>query len=191
MISLRDMQKQMLSEHIGTGNIVADFTVGNGNDTLWLANRVGESGKVYGFDIQKQAIDNTRERLQSYGVLERCTLVLDSHHNMLKYIDGMIDAGVFNLGFLPGGDKGITTMRDTTLPAIKAAISILKPGGCLLIAIYPGHNEGRLEGELINSLLAEYDQKHLSAYRFGVVNAPTSPYFFFVEINPRFHAGVR
>lgn len=191
MISLRDLQKQMLSEHIGTGNTVADFTVGNGNDTLWLANRVGESGKVYGFDIQKQAIDNTKERLQSYGVLDRCSLIQDSHHNLLKYIDGMIDAGVFNLGFLPGGDKGITTMRQTTIPAIKAAISIVKPGGCLLIAVYPGHTEGRLEGELLSSLLAEYNQKHLSVYRFAVVNAPTSPYFFFIEINPRFHAEVR
>ncbi len=186
MISLREMEKQLLAEHIGNGNTVADFTMGNGNDTLWLAKRVGEGGTVYGFDIQQQAVDNTNALLKSHGVSDRCKTVCDSHHNLLSYIKEPIDAGVFNLGFLPGGDKGITTLRETTIPAIKDAISVIKPGGCLLIAVYPGHEEGRLEGEMICEMLAAYEQKHLSAYRFNVLNAPTSPYFILVEISPRY-----
>lgn len=189
MLSLRDMEKELLARHIGAGCSAADFTVGNGNDTLWLAGQVGERGRVYGFDIQKQAIDNTRALLEKNGVLDRCRLVCDSHHNLLKYIDGPIDAGVFNLGFLPGGDKGLTTLRKTTIPAIRDAVSILKPGGCLLVAVYPGHEEGRLEGEAICSMLSAYEQKQLSAYRFNVLNSPSSPYFVFIETNPKCRPG--
>ena len=191
MISLRELEKTLLAEHIGNGNVVADFTVGNGNDTLWLAKRVGEHGTVYGFDIQKQAVNNTIKLLEDNGVSDRCRIICDSHHNMLNYIDQKLDAGVFNLGFLPGGDKGITTLRETTIPAIKTAISLINPGGCLLIAIYPGHEEGRLEGELVCEMLSSYEQKHLSAYRFNVLNASTSPYFIFIEVSPRYNGGVQ
>ena len=186
MISLREMEKKLLSEHIGNGNVVADFTIGNGNDTLWLAKRVGENGFVYGFDIQQQAVDNTKALLDKNGVADRCNIICDSHHKLLEYIKTPIDAGVFNLGFLPGGDKGITTLRETTIPAIKDAISLVKAGGCLLIAVYPGHEEGQLEGEMICDMLSKYQQKHLSAYRFCVLNAPTSPYFIFIEISPKY-----
>ena len=189
MISLREMEKKLLAEHIGNGNVVADFTVGNGNDTLWLARRVGEHGLVYGFDIQEQAVKNTLTLLKKNEVVDRCNIICDSHHNMLNYISTKLDAGVFNLGFLPGGDKGITTLRETTIPAIKAAISLIKAGGCLLIAVYPGHEEGRVEGDMICEMLSQYDQKHLSAYRFNVLNASSSPYFIFIEVSPRYNGG--
>lgn len=185
MLSLRDTEKELLARHIGLGSVTADFTVGNGNDTLWLAEHVGEGGLVYGFDIQKQAIENTAALLAERGVSGRCRLICDSHHNLLKYIDGKIDAGVFNLGFLPGGDKGITTMRETTLPAVRDALSVVKPGGCLLVAVYPGHEEGRLEGEMLCSFFEGFDQKQLSAYCFRVLNAPTSPFFLFAEKSKR------
>ncbi len=185
MLSLRIMEKELLAEHIGSGNVVADFTMGNGNDTLWLAQRVGENGKVYAFDIQEAAVANTEKLLREKGYLDRCTLIQDSHHKLAEYIEDELDAGIFNLGFLPGGDKRITTLRETTLPAIQAAIGKIKPGGCLLVAVYPGHEEGNIEGKLICEMLADRDQKELSAYRFNVLNAPTSPYFIFIEINPK------
>jgi len=186
MLSLREMEKELLKPHINSGSIVADFTMGNGNDTLWLAKRVGETGKVYAFDIQKDAVNNTRKLLEEHGCADWCTLIQDSHHKLAEYIDAPLDAGVFNLGFLPGGDKRITTLRETTLPAIDAAISAIKPGGCLLVAIYPGHEEGNIEGKLICDMMAKRDQKQLSAYRFNVLNAPTSPYFVFIELNPKY-----
>lgn len=185
MLSLRETQKRFLAEHISEGSVVADFTMGNGNDTLWLSKRVGESGKVFAFDIQEQALENTKALLEKEGCAKNYTLIKDSHHRLLDYIDCSLDAGVFNLGFLPGGDKSLTTLRVTTLPAIRDAISIIKPGGCLLIAIYPGHEEGRLEGEVICEALSAYDQRILSAYRFNVLNAATSPYFIYVEINEK------
>lgn len=186
MLNLRDTQKSMLAVHIGHGSVVADFTMGNGHDTLWLSKQVGNRGKVYAFDIQDKALENTRALLDSEGCSENCTLIQASHHRLLEFIKEPLDAAVFNLGFLPGGDKSLTTLRTTTLPAIKDALSIIKPGGCLLIAVYPGHEEGRLEGELICDTLASYDQKMLSAYRFNVLNAPTAPYFIYVELNAKY-----
>ncbi len=186
MLVLRDIEKQLLLPHIFEGAIVADFTMGNGNDTLWLAHCVGENGKVYAFDIQDDAVNNTREKLNSAGFAERCVLIKDSHHNSAHYITEKLDAGVFNLGFLPGGDKRITTLRETTLPAVKTALSLLKPGGGLLIAVYPGHEEGALEGQMLTELFSDYDQKILSAYKFNVLNSKESPFFILVEINPKF-----
>lgn len=186
MLSLREIEKSLLETHITAGSIVGDFTMGNGHDTLWLARRVGVGGKVYAFDIQEDAVANTEKLLTDNGCLEQCVLIKDSHHRLTEYIKEPLDAGVFNLGFLPGGDKRITTLRETTLPAIEAAIDAIKPGGCLLIAIYPGHEEGNIEGQLICEMLSQRDQRELSAYRFNVLNAPTSPYFVFVELNPRY-----
>lgn len=189
MLNLRDTQKAMLSNHIKAGSVVADFTMGNGNDTLWLSKRVGAEGKVFAFDIQDTALENTKALLCKESEFQNYVLIKESHHLLKKYIDCKLDAGIFNLGFLPGGDKSLTTLRETTLPAIRDAISLIKPGGCLIIAVYPGHEEGKLEGELICETLAGYHQKHLSAYRFNVLNAPTSPYFIYVEINEKYKEG--
>ncbi len=186
MLVLRDIEKTLLAPHIFEGATVADFTMGNGNDTLWLAKSVGKNGKVYAFDIQEDALIHTKEKLISEDVDERCTLIRDSHHKCTEYIDEKLDAGVFNLGFLPGGDKRITTLRETTLPAVKAALSLIKPGGGLLIAVYPGHEEGALEGELLTKLFEGYNQKMLSAYKFNVLNSKESPFFILVEINPKY-----
>ncbi len=189
MLNLRETQKDMLLKHIKMGSVVADFTMGNGNDTLWLSRQVGPDGKVFAFDIQEAALANTKALLEKEGCFKNYTLIKESHHLLKNHICCPLDAGIFNLGFLPGGDKALTTLRSTTLPAIEAAISLIKAGGCLMIAIYPGHEEGRLEGELICETLSGYDQKHLSAYRFNVLNAATSPYFIYVEINEKYKGG--
>ena len=72
-------------------------------------------------------------------------------------------------------------MRETTLPAVKAAISLLAPDGILLVAIYPGHEEGRLEGEMLAEYFATLDRRRICVSCFRIINSPTSPYFFIVE----------
>ena len=181
MINLLDVEKSFLLPHIKKGGVAADFTMGNGHDTLWLSREMGMDGKVYAFDIQTQALENTRALLQKEHAPENYTLILDSHHKAAEYITKQICVGMFNLGFLPGGDKSITTMRDTTLAAIHAAVSLLAPDGALLVAVYPGHEEGHIEGELIEKELATYDRRELCASKFKIVNSPTSPFFFLVE----------
>ena len=181
MINLLEVEKNFLIPHIKKGGVAVDFTMGNGHDTLWLSNAVGENGKVYAFDIQPQALESSKKLLTENGAAENYTLILDSHSNVMDYVKEKICIGMFNLGFLPGGDKSITTKRDTTMIAIRAAIDLLDADGALLIAVYPGHEEGTIEGNLIDEELSKLNRKELCACKFKIVNSPTSPFFFLIE----------
>ncbi len=182
MVDLIALEKAFLSAHVKVGGTVADFTMGNGHDTAYLSKAVGENGKVYAFDIQEKALESTSKTLSEEGCPDNCTLICDSHSNLLQYIKEPICAGVFNLGYLPGGgNKALTTMRETTRKAVEGAISILDKDGIVLIAVYPGHEEGRLEGEMLEEMLSEYDRRKICVSKFRIVNSPTSPFFFAVE----------
>ena len=181
MFQLLDIAKNFLSQvQIRTDGVLADFTMGNGYDTLYLCSLV-PNGTVYAFDIQEDALINTRKRLDEAGVLAKAVLIHDSHENAKKYIDTQIDAGMFNLGYLPGGDKSIHTMHKSTLVAVEDAISMLKKGGVLVISVYPGHEEGRIEADKLIEMLSEYDKKLYSVSRIHIVNSPDAPFVIAVE----------
>ncbi|MBO5274542.1 MAG: class I SAM-dependent methyltransferase [Clostridia bacterium] len=184
MVDLITLEKQFVSAHIKKGGVCVDFTMGNGHDTSWLSRQVGEEGHVYAFDIQPQALESTRKTLAEDGCPDNCTLICDSHSNVKDYVKEKICAGMFNLGYLPGGDKSITTLRETTIPAVKAGIELLGEDAILLIAVYPGHAEGTAEGLLLDELLATYDRREICISKFKIVNSPTSPFFFICETKP-------
>ena len=181
MIDLLDLQKHFILTHLREGDIAVDFTMGNGHDTEFLSKTVGEHGHVYAFDVQEQALASTSEHLKVAGCPDNCTLILDSHHNVKKYVDVPIKAGMFNLGYLPGSDKSITTMRATTLPAIEAAIELMDRDAIILVAVYPGHAEGEAEGKMICEYLSTLSRYKLCATRINILNSPTSPYFIMIE----------
>jgi hypothetical protein len=181
MLDLLGMQKYFILQHLAPGDTAVDFTMGNGHDTEFLCRTVGESGRVFAFDIQEQAINSTRQHLSECGCPQVYTLIHDSHHNVKKYIFEPIKAGMFNLGWLPGGDKSITTLRETTLPAVEAAISLLAPDGIVCVAVYPGHAEGDAEGKLICEYLSALPRWQFCATQIKILNSPTSPYFIIIE----------
>ena len=43
MVDLLQLEKQFLLAHLREGDIAVDYTMGNGNDTLFLSKAVGES----------------------------------------------------------------------------------------------------------------------------------------------------
>ena len=152
MVDLKELHKKFILEHLSEGDVAVDFTMGNGNDTLFLSKTVGENGKVYAFDIQESALESTRSLLVSEGAPNNYELICASHHRVREFVNQPIKAGMFNLGYLPGsGKKAVTTMRETTMPAVEAAIELLLPDGVLIVAIYPGHEEGALDFYLILS----------------------------------------
>lgn len=182
MVDLRTLEKQFLAAHIKEGGRVCDFTMGNGHDTLYLSHAVGPQGKVWAFDVQEAALASTRKTLSEGGAPENYTLICDSHANAGKYVDEKICAGVFNLGYLPGSDKKVTTMRESTLAAVKFAIEALQDDGIVLICIYPGHAEGEAEGKMLCEYLGEsYDRREYCVGMFRILNSPTSPFFIAVE----------
>ena len=186
MVDLTGLHKHFILEHLKPGEVAVDCTMGNGNDTLFLSEAVGESGRVYAFDIQEEALASTRAHLTERGAPENYTLICASHHRVKEFVKEPIKAGMFNLGYLPrSGKKAVTTMRETTLPAVEAAIELLLPDGVLIVAIYPGHEEGALEGDALREYFASLSRFRICASEFRILNSPSSPYFFLIEKSPR------
>ena len=184
MIDLLDLQKHFILSHLKEGDVAVDFTMGNGHDTEFLSKTVGEFGHVFAFDIQPQALESTSDNLKKANCPDNYTLILDSHHNVKKYVDVPIKAGMFNLGYLPGSDKKVTTMRSTTLPAIEAAIDLMDKDAIILVAVYPGHKEGEEEGKLICEYLSTLSRYKVCATKINILNSPTSPFFIIIENKP-------
>ncbi|MCR1979914.1 class I SAM-dependent methyltransferase, partial [[Clostridium] innocuum] len=78
---VHDIMKSQLTEN----SICADFTMGQGYDTLFLAQQKNCS-HIYAFDIQPQAYVQTREKLESAQLEGKATLILDSHECCDIYI---------------------------------------------------------------------------------------------------------
>lgn len=145
-----DLAHRYWSGLVQPGDVVVDATCGNGYDSLVLAQLAltEHSGQLHLIDIQAEALDATRARLNALPAirLQRVLFHLQSHENFPAAITPhSVRLVVFNLGYLPGGDKGITTRVSTTLKSIQNALSLLQMGGCLCITAYPGHAEGARE----------------------------------------------
>ena len=186
MVDLIELHKHFILQHLGEGEVAVDFTMGNGNDTLFLSKTVGKSGRVYAFDIQEDALTSTRRHLSENSAPENYELICASHHRVREFVHEPIKAGMFNLGFLPRSqNKRVTTMRETTMPAVAAAIDLLAPDGALIVAIYPGHEEGALEGDMLREYFKTLSKYRICASEFHILNSPTSPYFYLIEKSPR------
>lgn len=167
-----DICDYYIKEVIKEGDSVVDATVGNGNDTLKLSNAVGESGKVYGFDIQKEAIMSAKGKDYTYNNVE---FFNETHSEMDRFVSGKVKAVFFNLGYLPGGDHNISTKSETTLPAIEKSMSRLLPGGIIVLVIYRGGDSGFSESESVVSYLKGIDYKQFNVLFFDYINRPKNP----------------
>lgn len=183
-----DAYHQLLAERVKPGSVAIDGTAGNGYDTVFLANLVGESGHVWAFDIQQAAIDSTKSRLQAAGLENRVTLCLQSHSELISvipvHLTGSVSGIVFNLGYLPGSDKKVTTLVSTSLEAIRQSLLLLSPDGILTVAIYPGHQEGTLEG---NALIDQIPVLEAAGWLIRIYKVPEpkspAPYLLTYERN--------
>lgn len=173
--------KTLLRSVVNEGDIAIDATVGNGHDTVFLAEQVGKTGKVFGFDIQLAAIENTKKRLSEKNLLEQVQLFHTSHANIIqtipKDVHGKVKAAVFNLGYLPGGDKSIVTKAPTTITAIEQLLTILKVGGLIVIVIYHGHNEGKRERDEVLAYVKQIEQTKADVLRYEFINQKNHPPF--------------
>lgn len=142
----------LLRDVIREGDLVIDATAGNGHDTLFLAGCVGESGRVIAFDVQQAAIRAASERVAAAGFAPRVEFHHASHSSMALHAPpASVAAVMFNLGYLPGQDHQMTTESAETLTAMEAAALVLKPGGCLSVVCYPGHEAGTPEAAAVEA----------------------------------------
>lgn len=150
---LTEYVHQQLETLLRPGDVVLDATAGNGHDTLAMARRVGPEGCVVAIDRQAEAIEATRQRLVDNGCGDCCELITGDHAAQLAMLApryaGRIRAITFNLGYLPGGDKTITTSSSSTRTALDAAAQLLAEDGCLFVTAYRGHPGGMDEAAAV------------------------------------------
>ena len=172
--------RNLLEKVVVKGDRVIDATCGNGWDTVFLSHLVGEEGKVYAFDVQEEAIERAGARLRE-AQIKQVDLILDGHENVLKYVNAEVSAAIFNLGYLPGSDKTITTHGPTTWKAVVDILSLLAVGGIIVLVIYHGHEAGKVERAEIEAALVSLDPRKAEVLRYEFLNKNNAPYVIAIE----------
>lgn len=186
-VSVLGYAQQLVKERVQPGDHVIDATIGNGNDTLFLAELVGSRGLVYGFDIQQAAIDSTTERFaKASREMDQVQLILDSHANMASHIPqdkhGQLAAIMFNLGYLPGADESVITHTDSTLAALDAALTLLRPCGIITVVLYPGHDGGDSEANAVQKWAESLSPEACQVLMYRFANKhERAPYLLAIE----------
>jgi hypothetical protein len=169
----------LLRNHLREGDLAVGATA---HDTLLLAELVGNTGRVWAFDIQEQAILQTAARLTEAGLAERVKLLHRGHETMAEHVRSELGAVTFNLGYLPGGDQSVVTRPETTLAAFGQALGLLRPGGILAVSVYPGHDGGASERRTVDAWAAGLPPQAFHAWRMGQLNVPASaPYCVLIQ----------
>ncbi len=169
-----DLLHVLLREVIRPGDCVVDATAGNGLDTVFLAEAVGDGGKVIAIDIQAEAIESTRQRLKESQLENRVELHQASHADIGRLVaDGSVTVIVFNLGYLPGSDRALITQSETTLTALAASVVALKKGGVLAVVCYPDHAGGDDEASRVAGYLRGLKNFRLAKYELLSTHRPS------------------
>ena len=197
-----ELAMHIVRAYVGPGDVVVDATCGNGKDTLALA--AMDPARLYAFDVQDEALQETIRLLKENGFGERLTqsgkgsladyrIVVEqlSHENLREFfenhlsidgdkpdspeVSGFIKVVVFNLGYLPGGDKTVTTKAGATLAAVEAAMDLLTADGLICITMYSGHPEGKEEKEVLLKFAEGLDSTNWHCAYISMPNQKNDP----------------
>ncbi|MDY5972358.1 MAG: class I SAM-dependent methyltransferase [Butyricicoccus sp.] len=163
-----------LRRQVKPGAVCIDATAGRGRDTALLCRLAGPAGRVLAFDIQADAVRQTRKLLEQEGLTAE--VIQDSHANMEQYAaPETVDCIVFNFGRLPGGDPHIFTVAESSIAAIDAGIRLLKPGGVMSLSLYYGGANGYDERDAILAHLRTLDDRRCSVLVCDWANRRNDP----------------
>ncbi|KAF1296690.1 SAM-dependent methyltransferase [Enterococcus sp. JM4C] len=171
----------LIKEVLQPGDNAIDATMGNGFDTLFLADLVGKTGKVFSFDVQEQAVKTTQEKLIAAGLDTRAQLYLQGHETLGEVLDPdfSIKAAIFNLGYLPKSDKSIITLPSTTKKAMTEILLRLVPRGRLILVAYYGHVGGTEELDMVRNYCEALPQEQFSVLNYQFINQKNQPPILF------------
>ena len=167
-----EMAHDFIAQVITQEDIVVDATMGNGHDTLFLAKLAKQ---VFAFDIQEQALEKTRQRIQEAG-FTNVELILQGHETVDQYVSD-VKAAIFNLGYLPSADKSIITQPQTTIEALEKLCQMLVKGGRIAIMIYYGHEGGDIERDAVMDYVSQLPQQEYTATIYRTLNQINNPPF--------------
>ncbi len=165
----------LLSNFLEDNKVLVDATCGNGNDTIFLAEEVSPQGVIYAFDIQKEAVDITKEKFENIEHEFDIQFIVDGHENIDNYIEQKMDGIIYNLGYLPGSEKDIKTEKYTTIKSLNKAIDMLVEGGLIVIVIYTEHEGGGEEKKAVLDFAANLDYKSYNVLHYHFINQKKNP----------------
>lgn len=175
-----EVAHSLLRNRLATAQTIVDATAGNGGDTLFLAENSPVTAKIYAFDIQAAAVAATQALTKRYATKINC--ILASHAAVDAYVVGEIDAAVFNLGYLPGGNHAVTTEEASTLAAVQKILKKLSLNGVLVIVAYPGHTAGSTEKQALETYLADLPSRQFTVGGYKLLNhGAAAPILYVIE----------
>jgi len=161
------------------GDTAVDATVGNGYDTEFLAQQVDRTGRVFGFDVQSEALRTTRRRLAEATASARVTLIHAGHEDMTDHLPGAahgtVGAVQFNLGYLPGSSSDCITRPHTTVAALDEALCLLRPGGIITVVLYTGHEGGEEEAAAVEAWATGRERDQVDVLSYSFMNRRNDP----------------
>ncbi len=169
--SFIELYRTIVENYVKIKNVAVDCTLGRGNDAIFLSTLFN---KVYAFEIQEEAIIDFKEKNSKVIVFK------ESHEN-INLITEDIDFVIYNLGYLPKGDKSITTNAESTIISVKNAMKKLCKWGIIIIITYPGHEEGKREQEELLRFLKNVDKSIWGVMSHEMVNREKSPSLILIE----------
>ncbi len=168
-----DLAHRYWSELLSVGDHVIDATCGNGRDTVILATL---GAKTYSIDIQQNALNEAKLKVESKGIAQLVTFIKGCHSKFPEEIEShSVKLIVYNLGYLPGGNKDVTTQVTTTLKSLEHALDLLVAGGMISITCYPGHEEGKREEEQLLYFCQNLSPREWSCCHHRWINRKLSP----------------
>ena len=164
---------KLWADFLSPEDTAIDATCGNGHDAAFLAPLISALS-VY--DIQESALKNTKNKLTDSAC--QINFNLRSHTDFIEKTANLI---IYNLGYLPSGNKEITTQTTSTIVSVEKALSILAPKGAISITCYPGHTEGKKEETAVVKLANNLDPNLWKAYWHKQINNPIAPSLLWIE----------
>lgn len=176
-----DLNQRILNTILKGGDSVIDATCGNGHDSVFIAEKIGQAGHLFCFDTQAIAIKNTQEALQNLNNKPTCYFFNESHENLGNSVKSKVDCVFYNLGYLPNSDKSIITIAETTIKSLQSAFNLLKPNGIVSLISYLTHDEQN-EFQQLKSFLFDLDYNKFSIAETTFILRKTSPVLFIIEM---------
>jgi methylase of polypeptide subunit release factors len=189
-LSVLSCAHQWISSRLQPGDLAIDATVGTGADTLFLAQKVGKRGQVIGFDIQSEALNLAQARIRKQedtAKLGSISMLQLSHDRMVEAVpetwQGNVCAVMFNLGYLPSedADSSIITETYSTIAALQAALTLLKPRGIITVVLYPGHDGGSQEADAVLEWSSALPVEQAQVVIYRQLQRETSPFLIGIE----------
>ncbi|ETF38436.1 rRNA methylase [Chlamydia pecorum MC/MarsBar] len=169
------LSHEVFHDVVVPGDTVVDATCGRGLDSLVLARLLQGEGKLVVYDIQQEALESA-QKLFMHSLTEKEASIIElkacSHE---VFTETQVKLIHYNLGYLPLGNKEITTLENTTLKSLESALQAITPQGVITVVCYPGHDEGARETLAVERWAGRLDPKQWLVSIHYIVNRLKAP----------------